>query len=547
MPNHHKHLSSLRIQNGQAMIEYAILLLLLVMIFVGGAEIGSTALASYKTTDAAKTAISEIAEINQRRLNSVNAIAQYNIDLAGLCPAQIYYKYDLTELSLRCGTDIGYTPMGNYSTFLQQILTGANTIFGLITLEDYQLDIVRSATTSINDQISNIDDNADGEITIDEIYQAEETIKNTSTTTTEQKIEKILKLINIELLKLRHFPLLTDTDGNNVDDVLLTEAKINIGDHTQITTQPSCPNNTGMPADQYIFRKFIDSDNNPRYYDNYNDGGLAVYLFNALPLDISSCSGTGAVANLIDGSEPPKAEIRSDSSENALADFEAGFLSGLPKLNQAMYGLYTRICVDAQNEYISCGRPEAIRTLLKPPGKICFPDGVGNADNCPSNPPDNITGFYRWGKSNEASLTSKGKVEESLYAFSTANELNDANGISGFRPTFQLDCSFQPNPVNDQVDDCDANSSKVRVHTRYRKVFEGFLTFGLLELATTNNGELNYFYNPNNVGVTNQVNSVAGSEIGPLGANQRPTVKYFRDFRGCYEVDVETNQVSACN
>jgi hypothetical protein len=72
---------------------------------------------------------------------------------------------------------------------------------------------------------------------------------------------------------------------------------------------------------------------------------------------------------------------------------------------------------------------------------------------------------------------------------------------------------------------------------RYRSIFESFITFGLAELPNAELGNLPYFYNPSKVGVplSNSVKGIAGSEIGPLGASGNPTVKPFKDFRGCYE------------
>jgi hypothetical protein len=152
-----------------------------------------------------------------------------------------------------------------------------------------------------------------------------------------------------------------------------------------------------------------------------------------------------------------------------------------------------------------------------------------------------LTGYYFFGASNDAPRGTK------QYIPSLAPE---------FRPTFQIECPGGTFEDSDNSSGCDTQPApagicwvnngppsdtsiacQLQVHVRYRSIFESFITFGLAELPTAELDNLPYFYNPSKVGVvgSNSVKGIAGSEIGPLGASGNPTVKPFKDFRGCYE------------
>lgn len=544
----------MQFQRGQAMVEYAILFIVLSILFIGGAELGMAALASYKNTDAAKTGVSEYAEVNQRRLNILNAEKQYLISLAGLGCSNIALinsgvDYDTLDCSNSSSTDP--ITADNFIKLLDRIHKTDDTLSddGYDSISDFavsnELKIITSTSGSPGLRINL---NSDSEINCDAIATCEDSDLNDSPLDTEnleaiiakeesvalqyESPKKYIKLIILQHLKLALMPLYIPVDEDENDMISLSEAKINLGNHSSNMAQPNCTGgiyDDGLPSDRYIYREYYDNTGNRHIFQT----GSVVYLFNPLPINTSSCQTIpGGLSVLIAGYIPPQSSI------NSVEDFENNFFTGLPKLNQAMYGMY-------KND---------LGGNLIPPGKMCYLDDDGN-DSCPSLPSkdlyvDNIgpTGYYRWNKGSDGSGT------EDIFKY-TINDVDD-DLLNGFRPAMQIECnvSLAAGIESQAVDDdsCAGPHSKLRIHTRYRKIFEGFLTFGLQELNVADGdleNALKLFYNPNDVGVagSNQINGTIDSEIGSLGANGIPTVKRHKDFRGCYEVDVETNQISACN
>jgi len=567
----------MQFQRGQAMVEYAILFIVLSILFIGGAELGMAALASYKNTDAAKTGISEYAEVNQRRLNILNAEKQYLISLSGYGCGIIYQitnpfddatatylksdgvsssgygrlELNSDEFELTCNNPSALNPpvppsaeivteiIPNYLQVLDNYYISEGSIDGiqssLLTLSAR----TGTSTTSINSPSEIIIALAgnDGNLSIEELVNGaadlEKSIVGAEVDPSQQFAEGQIKfraLLIIAHYKLSLLPLKTDNDNDGVPDIGLSNAALNIGNHASSNfSQPRCEGN------EYIYG-FPDNDSDG-IEDRFileTQSGNEIYLFNPLPINIASCEGSddtrggrSRISILVGGysdlTDPTKNE------------------PGLPKLNQAMYGMY-------KND---------LNGNLIPPGKICTSE-----DDCPNQPNESLyvddvgpSGYYRWNKGSD------GTGSGDLFQYTINNVSDDLQ--NGFRPSMQIDCSSTPNPegqvsgINGNINDpnCQSDYSKVRVHTRYRKIFEGFLTFGLQKLNTPNDSleaALDLFYNPNNVGVpgSNQVNGTIDSEIGPLvkeGGVQYPTVKRRKDFRGCYEVDVETNQISACN
>jgi hypothetical protein len=298
-----------------------------------------------------------------------------------------------------------------------------------------------------------------------------------------------------------------------------------------------------------VERKNLGDHSNPSAFDHPNcdgasyDNGLpddvSIYLFNPLPIDITNCDGTVGkkAGELIGGT----------------ATYE-----GLPKLNQALYSQYTKVCVAEAGGAITIQRLDGCvangnRLWLKPPGKMCGAGSAAGTEYCPTEGDlKGATGFYFFGDSNISD-------ENMKYVPSSAADPQ-------FRPTFQLVCNgadlrdsgFDANGECNNLAAGNVKSFALKVQTRYRAIFESFLTFGLQELPSDALDLLPYFYNPNNVGVdgSDQLVGTAGSEIGPLGGNLNPTVKQFRDFRGCYQVDITPpdkigeqvkTAVSSCN
>lgn len=342
-----------------------------------------------------------------------------------------------------------------------------------------------------------------------------------------------------------------------------TQNDVGLGDHAVANfSSPSCvalngdsaDYDDGIPPGRYLLdKKNLDNYVSTPFFPN----GRLIYLFNPLPIDHESCFGTD-----------PNRENRSRISilingyglmylNNNTATPNPLYVPGLPKVNQAMYSMYQQVCLNGD----SLDRCEtATERLLFPPGKLCLsvdPD----QENCPDDGDTNVTnlgdtGYFFFGASNLAANDSK------QYIPSLAPE---------FRPTFQITCPGGTFEDSDNSSGCDTRAAPVdicwvnngtpsttslacqlQVHVRYRSIFESFITFGLAELPDDALDNLPYFYNPSKVGVagSNSVKGIAGSEIGPIGATGNPTVKPFKDFRGCYESvnpGLLTYQVVSCN
>lgn len=306
---------------------------------------------------------------------------------------------------------------------------------------------------------------------------------------------------------------------------------VGLGDHDPATnlgiSQPSCDavNNTyddGLPANRYIY----DKSSSATIKDNYDAGGRFIFLFNPMVIDALSCQGT----------DPTRGDrSRISILVNGYGKYgDINYVPGLPKLNKAMYSMYQRACLK-NNVYANCNDFDEI--LYIPPGKPCLSD-LPTEEHCPTEVNNGETGFYFFGSNNEAA--------EGSFAYS-----ND--DIPPFRPTFQIECLGSPDgPYSSNfMSGCDsaalptnicwgtsttAIACDLKIHVRYRSIFESFFTFGMAELTDADLDLLPYFFNPSKVGVSpNKVRGIAGSEIGPIGATGNPTVKPFRDFRGCFE------------
>ncbi len=318
-----------------------------------------------------------------------------------------------------------------------------------------------------------------------------------------------------------------------------TQNDVGLGNHAIANfTSPRCVALNGDSAD---YDDGIPDDPPGRYvvdkenHDNHTNAptppsiptGKLIYLFNPLPIDHESCFGTdpnregrSRISILINGYG-----FMYDNSGAA----NPLYVPGLPKVNQAMYSMYQQVCLNGDS-LEKCD--VATERLLFPPGKPCL-SADPNEENCPTDA-DNLgeTGYYFFGASNSAAKGS-GEYIPSLAPM--------------FRPTFQIECpggTFEDpdnmagcSPVISTCASGDPSPCQLRVHVRYRSIFESFITFGMAELPTAELDNLPYFYNPSKVGVAgaNSVRGIAGSEIGPLGKSGNPTVKPFKDFRGCYE------------
>lgn len=308
------------------------------------------------------------------------------------------------------------------------------------------------------------------------------------------------------------------------------QTDVGLGDHDPATnlgiTQPSCDAATntyddGLPANRYIYDKSSTATNK----DNYLDGGKFIFLFNPMVIDALSCQGT-------DPTRGDRSRISIlVSGYGKYGDID--YVPGLPKLNQAMYSMYQRACLK-NNSYANCNDFDEI--LYIPPGKPCLSD-IPTEEHCPTEVNNGETGFYFFGSNNKAA--------EGSFAYS--------NDIPSFRPTFQIECLGSPDgPYSSNfMSGCDSSTSSsdicwdsptsaiacdLKIHVRYRSIFESFFTFGMAELTDADLDLLPFFFNPSKVGNgSNNVKGIAGSEIGPIGGTGNPTVKPFRDFRGCFE------------
>lgn len=356
------------------------------------------------------------------------------------------------------------------------------------------------------------------------------------------------------------------------------QTDVGLGDHALANfASPSCvalngdsgDYDDGMPDDRYL----LDKKNRDNYQILVNAASVtkSIYLFNPMPINNISCNDTDTDPNrggrsrisiLINGyglmyDDNGTPNNLSDDTPNPL------YVPGLPKVNQAMYSMYQQVCLSGDN----LNRCEnATEILLFPPGKLCL-SADPNDEHCPDDDdgyvPANIgeTGYYFFGANNVAPEPASGPGQ---YIPSLAPK---------FRPTFQIEClgdDAYDNSASNMVN-CDTQTAPaavcwqagvpstsslacpLKVHVRYRSIFESFITFGMAELPTDNLDLLPFFYNPSKVGNgSNNVKGIAGSEIGPIGGSGNPTVKPFKDFRGCYEsvfpeVTSLNYQVVSCN
>jgi len=485
-----------KLQRGQATLEYAIILILVVTMIIGGIELAATAFASTKASEAAKAGAGEFSSANVLRKNLRDIQQGYVREL------QVQYSFSDTDANGNKPNPSNPSVHNDYIAYLNSI----NDVAADGLLDDYEtvLNAIKTLHISSSPPIDDWDTTPDSLISDDEVIKAP---------ASEDKFKALLILEQIKLV--------------NVLPV--------IADHTPtLLANPSC--GAGNTYD----------DGLPDRYLSGNGTDDQIYFFNPLPIDLASCAGVDAtrgnkskISILVGGYGQPAAEgadgVFNDVKNDGVNDDNL-YVQGLPKLNQAIYGQYTKTCLNATDEYVSCNGAFA-QMLLKPPGKLCLSNAASNTvDSCTADaPPLGITGYYFWGKGNV------GAEFQYTPEDSTTPE---------FRPTFQIVCNetSEKNPnVMDNVCFDTPNLKKVQVHTRYRAVFESFLTFGLQEL--TDAGLAQYFFDPSNLrGLgANLGVGIAGSELGPKAHNKNVTVKQFKDFRGCYEVDVETNQVSACN
>lgn len=394
-----------------------------------------------------------------------------------------------------------------------------------------------------------------------------------------QKIARYKTLILLDQVALSLMPL---------DPRLpLSESELLIGDHNPLLfIRPNCIDNgdgttdydNGLPGSLIDVNEdglpdnighFTFADNSLRViYDSNNPVDIsgdypAVYLFNPKPIDAGSCQG-------VDGNRDNRTRV-SVLVNGYGYHLDANFVTGMPKVHEAYLSQYINICLNGENEYRACGSANVTQQLLKPTGKLCLSSAINpTVDSCPDIDADYIdsSGYYFWGVGDASSNPGVDGSQRFQwhYAGTQAPE---------FRPTFQLVCNGGRSIDNDPDvigfasvvskslvvnNACLYNDffnqgvphhvRSVRVNVRYRSVFDSFLT-DLKELQDDGNlGLVNYFYDPSNlrrlpngaIGVP-----IAGSELGPKAENRNPTVKPFKDFRGCYEVQVETNSVSSCN
>lgn len=338
-----------------------------------------------------------------------------------------------------------------------------------------------------------------------------------------------------------------------------TQPGVGLGDHAVGNfSSPSCvalngdsaDYDDGIPPGRYL----LDKKNRDNYANPLFPNARLIYLFNPLPINHESCFGTdpnregrSRISILVNG-YGLMYDPADSTNPNPL------YVPGLPKVNQAMYSMYQQVCLNGD----SLERCEdATERLLFPPGKLCLSINPDD-ESCPTDTANlGETGYYFFGAGNDAARGSK------QYIPSTAPE---------FRPTFQIECpgddgfdnlsnmvncDTQAVPegncwVNDGSPSTTSLACPLKVHVRYRSIFESFITFGLAELPDDALDNLPFFYNPSKVGVagSNSVRGIAGSEIGSIGATGNPTVKPFKDFRGCYESvnpGVLTYQVISCN
>lgn len=590
-------------QQGQGMVEYAIMLILLITLVIGGIELAGATLASGKASDAAKAAVNDFATVNQKRLNAQENQQKYLRQLEILLNGGVvtvnenglFIETDATTISSPTDDDPTYE---NFIKFLDSfsrntIADGDKSWEGYLEfLTDTEANTEELFDRLITANISGatsyenlgdilltvdgiLDPNDDGvidetdqddDITLEELRCAVDTsctfnilnqVKNLNpisdaeddglTSPVPYQIARYKALLLLEEIQLSILPLDPRAD--------LSETIPLLGDHDPSTndglSRPSCDAN----ANTYDYGFPTDDDGNytrtlPEFTNS--DGVVveeaaypAIYLFNPLPIQlVDSSSGDSCAGTDSDRDNQSRISVLVGGYGKEGDEF---YEPGLPKLNTSFHGQYSHVCLDGANAYTRCGTANAAEEILKPPGKTCFSDTASDTvDSCTvDEPPTDTSGYYFWGQVNDQG---NGK-------FSWTSDEGPV-----FRPTFQLVCNGDDvdlsNIINDEcLDELDddnavANLKTIHVNVRYRHVFESFLTFGMMELDTTSDPDMaQYFYDPSNLrSPTVSVGTgIAGSELGPKASGKNPTVKQFKDFKGCYEINVETNQVGSCN
>jgi len=518
---------------GQALIEFAIILLLVVLVVGGGAELAIAAYGSSKVSEAAKAGATEWGQM----ISHTN-----DTDRDGTCAVNnictnVAVRGSLTGTFSDGSVTGSFT--GTFNGIVTELTPSASTgvVIGDVNGQfTDSLGIVYTLTGAATSSLSGLTTNTStnlltGDLTI--VYFSSGTYTNTNTAI-ETSIPANASIIPTSPLTV---------SGTNLD--LDKQGDVGLGDHSVANFQsPSCvalngdsaDYDDGIPDDRYLLDK--------NHRDNYLALDLAVappnntksiYLFNPLPIDHESCFGT-------DPNRGDRSRISILINGYGLMFDNAGipnplYVPGLPKVNQAMYSMYQQVCLNAGNALARC--ENADERLLFPPGKLCLGTGV-DEENCPTDT-DNLgeTGYYFFGASNSAARGSKQYIP-SLPSL-----------VPEFSPTFQIECPGGSYKDSDNMAGCDDRinplnicwsattvslACQLRVHVRYRSIFESFITFGLAELPDAALSNLPFFYNPSKVGVAvKSVSGIAGSEIGPIGATGNPTVKPFKDFRGCYE------------
>lgn len=588
-------------QQGQGMVEYAIMLILLITLVIGGIELAGAALASGKASDAAKAAVNDFATVNQKRLNAQanqeKYLRQIDIILNGAIFA-VDGNGEFSESNEPLVANGEEPEFDNYVKFLDSIsndaiaesdpvLLGAylDEFFDdtgpLYFFDNYNKDTALNPDDSgdiagdlaeIIDSIDGIIDNnndgnidgddADGDISAEELLYAvqegeiKQKIINLAPTDAEDtdagdpdtndRIVRYKALLLFEELELAILPL--DPRPNSAGELPgLSQAIPLLGDHDPDLAdfvRPSCDveagtydyglpdaNNDDVPDRELTFDVTIDG-----VTTTVETSFPAIYLFNPLPIQVDSCVGDdddrdnqSFISVLVGGYGQPG---------------DTFYEPGLPKLNTSFYGQYVRVCLNAANEYVRCGAANANEEILKPSGKTCFSNVASNTiDSCIADePPDETSGYYFWGQVND----------QGNGRFSWTND-----EAPEFRPVFQISCNGvghqSPELISDDClddigdPDAMANLKTIQVNVRYRHVFESFLTFGMMELADADLAQ--YFYDPSNLRspAVSLGSGIAGSELGPKASGRNPTVKQYKDFRGCYEINLETNQTNSCN
>lgn len=536
---------------GQALVEFAIILILVVLVVAGGAELAITAYGSSKVSEAAKAGSTEWGQM----VSHANDTERNGTCIGNNICTNITVNGSLTSSFTGAVT-------GDFTGEFTGIVTylDSPTVTGVINgdVTDSSGTVTHTVTATLTGSLTGITTDAvTGTLT--------GTINGTLTSGAITDVNNPTTAISATTI----IDTITGTvTGTNLD--LDKQSDVGLGDHSVGNfASPSCvaldgdsgDYDDGIPDDRYLLDK--------EGRDNYSTLDLAVappnntksiYLFNPLPIDHESCftpnntdpnrENRSRISILVNGYG--LMYLSDNVTPNPL------YVPGLPKVNQAMYSMYQQVCLSS-NQLSKC--ESADERLLFPPGKLCL-GTAEDEENCPDDGDTNVTnlgdtGYYFFGASNIAPkpLSGPGQYIPSL----------PPSGVPEFRPTFQIECPGGSYEDSDNMAGCDDRTNpqnicwsattvslacQLKVHVRYRSIFESFITFGMAELP--NDDLLSYFYNPSKVGVpgSGSVKGIAGSEIGPIGATGNPTVKPFKDFRGCYESVNQGSlnyQVVSCN